>query len=891
VPKVKATTYNEDSIKVLQGLEPVRKKYGMYIGNNDHTGIWQIVKEPIANSLDEALAGFNDSLVIAIDTKRNRFIVADGGRGMPVGIHKTTKISTLTTILTVLHAGGKIDATNTAYTKGSQGTFGVGVSVTNALSLKLKAYTFRDNKWWYQEFKQGKPVTEVVRVKVDDLPKFANFTGKGTIISFEADPEIFGKSTIQVKEPMKWLNVIAYFYPNVKFTTIIDNKKNEFQHKEGIPALVKYWMKKADIEPVGKTFYQQDNNVTCALQWSESVDEHLTCFVNTLEVSKGTHVAAINKIITDTFAKYKPKNADYKPENLRAGLFGVLNISINSPAFGGQTKEVLLSPEAKVLINGVIKDAFEEWALKNKTLVKDLITRACALSAAEATFKINKKFAGKLQTTKKGRTLLPPELSDSITKNPHERELFIIEGKSAEGTCLDARNVQYQEILPLKGKILNVHKAKDEKIAANKEVEMILQSIGFNPALKDPYAKLRVDKVFLLSDADPDGKHINLLLSGFLYKALRPLIAAGKVFSVNLPLFTAPLKDRRVYGHKLNDILKQLPANYNRDQIIRMKGLGESLHEESIVGDYSIKDLYNLQSAYLEQQCEHRDEKIPTPVNDKCTQYNVTQKTATEIGTVLTKAGFIMPHPNHPLLVCRDLELQWVASNEVLPTDYLTLKNPPEVNKAAENPITISYDFNITDIAGMQNLIKNYPGLVFKNIDMHVCLPNQPDSTIVSVVLEGGVGHFSALEVFNHHMKAQNEKKLADEGQNDENVEDSRAKLLTLALAGAILGMRWTPILKTEFFKTSPHYQYDISILENDESLLPEYTDNAFIANGFVVHNCNPDVLKEIAFDPKSRRLIKLKEVKGNRIHRFLATLNFEVDFRKEILGLKNEKE
>ena len=1222
------STYDERSIEVLEGLEGVRRKPGMYIDGVDHRGIWQSLKEVITNSLDEGLQGFGKTLTVIMDSKNNRFLVADGGRGIPVGIHETTKISTLTTVLTRLHAGGKLNADNSAYAKGSGGclagntgikllngkiktiedlyksweknpkpfwiysydlkgttaftpkkavgvyltkytdevcevtldngmvntvtidhpfllfsgkyceaqklkkgdrlralytgldkdgyevhsargykgrkivkghtrtnrtvaealgwdiedkhvhhkkgnktdnrpnklkvldrethfwedhtkngkhntfrfknkkilkqksalmkelnkdpnnghnaqagkilrcavralkdhrkltrksydasrgwcypssetvpfhfdwntlekeakkylvkynktakfkrevgyklqseyagspadnyanhfvtkvkikklkqkipvydltvedthnfllesgvfvhnTHGVGVSCTNAVSSKLSAYTFRDGKWHKQTFSEGKPTSKVERIKTKELPDVPNFCGKGTIIEFETDKKIFKKAKFQPKEPMKWLRTIAYFFPQVKFTLVLDGKKEEFQQTGGVDSLVKRWLKKADVEPIGKPFFFQSNNVTVVLQWANTDEGNLLGYVNALEVNKGKHVVALNQIILKCFNKYKTKKQEFKTEDLLVGLFGVVNIAMTAPSFGGQTKEKLLSKEGGTLVKEAIESEFDKWLAKNKPFAKSIIERAVNLRNAQKEFSVSKKLAANLQTTKKGLTRLPDKLAvctNRQKKKYNTIELFIVEGRSAEGSAKQARNNVNQEILPIRGKILNVYKAKEDKIAANVEIADILKSIGYNPKLKDPYSKLTVEYVMLLSDADPDGKHINLLLSGFLQKALRPLIELGKVFAVDAPLFTATYKNKKYFAHTLPDLMKQLPANFSPDNVKRLKGLGESLHPDTLVGRYSTIS-------------EIKSTNIFTP-HAQTRDFAVIEKEKTEIGTVLSAAGFLMPHPKHPILVFRNWDFEFVEAKDIKTGDFLLIKpNCQDVSNIVFEKLEMEIpNSKIKDLQVLSQIQNNTHA--FLDIDMNICMSGLTSTSTnqkVRVSLERGPGWFTANKIIEWCMADHTGEKMTADFffQSDffremkEKVAGFEQKVLTMYAVSGILGLRWTPFLKSEFYSTLSHKQYDISILKNKPSIFPHITDNAFMANNFVVHNCTPAELHEFAFNEKTRRLIKLMPIKGKQVLRFLGMLEAETDLRKELLGLNNAK-
>jgi DNA gyrase/topoisomerase IV subunit B len=560
------TKYSADSIRVLEYPDDVREKPSMYIGGTDRAGLWQILKEVITNAFDESSAGYNKKISIEMDTKKNVYSVADAGRGIPVEIHKKTKISTLTTVLTRLHAGAKLSKEDTAY-KASAGTHGVGVSVTNALAEYLEVYTFRD-KWFFQRFEKGHVKSKVIEKK----PNVFAFN-KGTVVTFKPDMTLFKSVVMPKKSILEWIDTIAYFYPDVSFRLKVDGKERNFQHKAGISALCDKILKTSEIEPIGKPFSIITPNISVVLQWSNSSNENLLSYVNGLQVQKGTHLTALNALIKKEFEKYKTAKQSFDVEDVKAGLVGIINIAIASPVFSSQTKEVLKSVEGKHLVATIEKE-FAAWCLKNKATIKQIIDRAVQLFSLKSDFQVKKALISKVKTEKAGKVIMPEQYLAARKEGPNS-EFFLVEGESAKGSARMARNADYQSVLGLKGKIINAIKSPDAKVAANKEIINILKCVGYKPQMKDPFAKLKMGKLIFLSDADPDGAHISLLYSGVVFKLLKPLLKQKMVYYVALPLFTAVYKDKRYYADKLSDLIEKMPKGFNKDKITRLKGLGE----------------------------------------------------------------------------------------------------------------------------------------------------------------------------------------------------------------------------------------------------------------------------------------------------------------------------
>ncbi len=557
--------YSESSIQVLEGLEAVRKKPGLYVGTTDQKGIFQCIKEALDNSTDEAANGYGKRIECVIDTKSQTITVLDQGRGIPVGIHAKTKISTLTTVLTVLHAGGKIEK-NKNY-KQSAGTFGVGISVTNALSESLSVWTVRDGKCYFQKFRKGKPTTAVIKAK----PPFE--LSQGTAVQFKPDFSILN-GKIPVNSIRDLMSHLSYFHP-IKFILSIDGKKTIFFHKNGAKDFVEARLQEIKAEKIGQPIFLKTKNLTFIGQWTDYEEEDLKTYVNgSLTLLGGTHYNALGKVISDAFAPLKKKKHNFKPADLRIGLIGFLTVNISSPEFNSQTKEKLTSKDAGELVLKELAAPMKKFVSSNKSFANTILEKASEMRSVFQDFALSKKNAAKLKTKKKGKIYLPEKLAVSTTNNPQERELFLVEGESAGGKAKVARNKEYQEVLSLKGKILNVYKATPEKIGNSNEIIDILQSIGYQPNLKDPFSTLRVGRIIFMTDSDEDGRHIALLLSGLFQKVLAPLIEKGKVFTLNAPLFTTQIKGKKIYADTLKALQKK--AKTEKLVVTRLKGWGEA---------------------------------------------------------------------------------------------------------------------------------------------------------------------------------------------------------------------------------------------------------------------------------------------------------------------------
>jgi len=490
------TVYDESSIEVLEGLECVRKKPAMYIGDlTNGNGIFHILKEVLDNALDEAMNGYSD--IVGCRITNDYIEVYDTGRGIPVGKLKDSNKSALEVIMTKLHAGGKISQNSNAY-KQSVGTHGVGVSCTNALSEWFKVFTFRDKKWYSQSYSKGVPTSEVIKEQPGDSYK------KGTVIRFKPDKTIL-KGELNVKIVEDWMETSSFLNSGIifRFDTsdgyTVDYKSN---------GLVDYINKitnsiqDGSFEAIREPFVIKTDNVDLILQWFETDKSDFKSWCNSsLTIEGGTHLNAVYQMITREFSEYAKKK-DFKPEDLRAGLFGALNIKIPSPQFDSQTKEKLISPEATNIINNQVTESFKKY-LKNKSFVKRILSRAAELRTIYNKFNQEKKALSKLKT--RGKLNLPPAAKFAIsnTKEASERELYIVEGLSAGGTAKSARNPAFQEILMLKGKILNTERKNMSTAFESDDVLNILKAVGFDPDSKEHC--LRVGKIIILTDADVDG--------------------------------------------------------------------------------------------------------------------------------------------------------------------------------------------------------------------------------------------------------------------------------------------------------------------------------------------------------------------------------------------------
>jgi DNA gyrase subunit B len=580
MPKAKSE-YSAKNINVLKGLEAVRKRPAMYIGDVSARGLHHLVNEVVDNSIDEALAGYADKIDITI-YKDESITIEDNGRGIPVDIHPEEKRSALEVVMTVLHAGGKFDK-NTY--KVSGGLHGVGVSVVNALSEWLKVEVKRRGKVYFQEYKRGMPV-KAVR-EIGKCKK--NVTGTKT--SFMPDKEVFKVTSFKFDTLAERMRELAYL--NKAITIKIKDERNggeeaTYHFKGGIIEFVQYLDETR--QPLHKTIYvegERDNTpVEAAFQYSSSYTENIFSYVNNINTHEGgTHLVGFKTALTRTLNNYAYKNSLIKDnkitltgDDFREGLTAVISVKVAEPQFEGQTKTKLGNSETKSAVETLVGEKLAEFLEENPSIGKKIIEKC--LRAAEA-----REAARKARDlTRRKNALdglnLPGKLADCSITDPEHCEIYIVEGDSAGGSAKQGRDRRFQAILPLKGKILNVEKAKINKILENEEIKAIISAIGAGFGVDFDSLKARYGKVILMTDADVDGSHIRTLLLTFLYRHMKDLITAGKVYIAQPPLYKIKKGKEEFYAYDENErkeILKRLKVN------------GKAAEQEAAVGEGSIK--------------------------------------------------------------------------------------------------------------------------------------------------------------------------------------------------------------------------------------------------------------------------------------------------------------
>ncbi len=563
--------YTAEQIKVLEGLEGVRKRPAMYIGSTGKEGLHHLVYEVVDNSVDEALAGFCKNILVQIN-KDGSVSVEDDGRGIPVDIHPTLKIPAVQVALTKLHAGGKFDKKSYVI---SGGLHGVGISCVNALSKKLVVEIKRDGNIYSQEYSRGKPVT-----KLKIIGKCGQETG--TKITFWPDETIFSTTSFDFKVLENRFREISFLNAGLKIV-LKDESKNKqvvLHSQGGLIEFVK-WINKSK-ETLHKPIYfkrEVDNNIVeIAIQYNTSYKESIFGFVNTINtIEGGTHVSgfktALTRVIND-YAKKKGilKNGSLTGEDVREGLVAIINLRITNPQFEGQTKTKLGNSEIKGIIDSIVTSALSEYFEENPAIAKKITAKAMESAKARLAAKRAKELVRRKNAFSVGG--LPGKLSDCSRKKAENTELYLVEGESAGGSAKQARNKEFQAILPLKGKILNVEKSSSSKALSSEEIMNIITAIGTGVGDSFNIKKLRYNRIIIMTDADVDGEHIKTLLLTFFYRFMPQLIENGNVYIALPPLYRVR-KGKDYYVYTDEELKKTLEKVGGNASVTRFKGLGE----------------------------------------------------------------------------------------------------------------------------------------------------------------------------------------------------------------------------------------------------------------------------------------------------------------------------
>lgn len=576
-----SANYGDENIQVLEGLEAVRKRPGMYIGSTSSRGLHHLVYEIVDNSIDEAMAGFCDHIEVYIH-KDNSITVEDNGRGMPVGMNKKLGKSSVEVIMTVLHAGGKFGGGGY---KVSGGLHGVGASVVNALSVSCIVDVKRDNKLYRMEFKRGIPV--------DELHVVGSSTETGTKTTFVPDAEIFEELEFDFEILSDRLRELAFLNKGIRITLNDerDEKTESYYYEGGIRSFVEYLNRNKEVLHKEPIYIEEEKDgyiVEVALQYNDGYNENIFTYANNIDTAEGgTHLdgfkRALTRVINDygkRFGHIKENDKNLSGEDIREGLTAVVSVKLENPQFEGQTKTKLGNSEVRSLVDNVVgahvQTILEENPQIGKTIIDKGLMAARAREAARKARELTRKSV-------LGGGSLPGKLSDCASKDPLECEIYIVEGDSAGGSAKQGRNRQFQAILPIRGKIMNVEKQRLDKILGSETIRSMVTAFGAGIGKDFDKEKLRYSRIIIMTDADVDGAHIRTLLLTFFYRYMRDLVDFGHVYIAQPPLFMVSKGKFTEYSYSEKELeasLEKIGGKDNSVNIQRYKGLGEMNAEQ-----------------------------------------------------------------------------------------------------------------------------------------------------------------------------------------------------------------------------------------------------------------------------------------------------------------------
>ena len=583
--------YDSSNIQVLEGLEAVRKRPGMYIGSTGPRGLHHLVYEIVDNSVDEALAGYCDSIQVTI-TKEGWIRCQDNGRGIPVSIHPTEGISTVQVVLTILHAGGKFGGGGYAV---SGGLHGVGASVVNALSTKLRVKVAREGHFWTQSYQIGVPDAPLAKAEATETT--------GTMIEFEPSAEIFETIEYDYETLRARFQQMCFLNKGLAISLKDERsgREDSYLYEKGLIDYVEYLnaskkgeLVNQEIISIESETKEKNMSVELALQWTNAYTESVHTYANTINTHEGgTHEEGFRAALTTLLNKYaratnllKEKDENLSGDDCREGLTAVISIKLSEPQFEGQTKTKLGNTEAKAFVQKVVNEQLGDWLDRNPNVAKEIIRKAIQAATARQAARKAREATRRKGLLESGG--MPGKLRDCSSRDPKLSEIYIVEGDSAGGSAMRGRNPETQAILPLRGKILNVERARLDRMLANTEVQALITAFGTSIGDEFDIEKARYHKCVLMADADVDGQHIRTLLLTLLYRHMRPLIEAGYVYLAQPPLYRIKWSNaphQYVYSDAERDSALEEGAKAGRkipkeNSIQRYKGLGEMDYTE-----------------------------------------------------------------------------------------------------------------------------------------------------------------------------------------------------------------------------------------------------------------------------------------------------------------------
>ena len=571
-------SYDASQIQVLEGLEAVRKRPGMYIGSTSSRGLHHLVYEIVDNSIDEALAGYCDTIKVYIH-KDNSITVSDNGRGMPVGIHPKMHKPTVEVIMTVLHAGGKFGGGGY---KVSGGLHGVGASVVNALSEQCEVTVYREGEIWKQTYERGNVTS--------DLENIGKTDRHGTTVHFKPDREIFEETVYDVEILEQRLRELAFLNKGIRIELIDERdeevKAEEFHYEGGIKSFVSYLNRNKEAlyqEPIYVEGERDEIIVEVALQYHDGFNENIFTFANNIDtIEGGTHLAgfktALTRVINDYARKFghiKESDKNLSGDDIREGLTAVISVKITDPQFEGQTKTKLGNTEVRSAVDSIVGPGISSFLEENPAVGKIIVEKALLASRAREAARKARELTRKSVLE---RSSLPGKLADCSSKDPRECEVYIVEGDSAGGSAKQGRDRKFQAILPLRGKIMNVEKQRLDKILGSDTIRSLVTAIGAGIGPEFDIEKIRYNRIIIRTDADVDGAHIRTLLLTFFYRYMRELVEGGHIYIAQPPLYKISKGKKESYAYTDNELdvaLEELGGKDSTVNIQRYKGLGE----------------------------------------------------------------------------------------------------------------------------------------------------------------------------------------------------------------------------------------------------------------------------------------------------------------------------
>ncbi|WP_368489261.1 DNA topoisomerase (ATP-hydrolyzing) subunit B [Clostridium sp. BJN0013] len=582
MPQEKKQIYDENQIQILEGLEAVRKRPGMYIGSTSLRGLHHLVYEIVDNSIDEALAGYCDKIEVVIH-KDNSITVTDNGRGMPVGIHHKIKKPTVEVIMTILHAGGKFGGGGY---KVSGGLHGVGASVVNALSEICEVEVKREKHIWKQVFKRGKVAT--------GLEIIGDSEEHGTKIYFKPDKEIFDEIDFDYDVLSQRLRELAFLNKGIAIT-LKDERSDKgelFHYEGGIKSFVTYLNRNKQTihrDPIYVEGIKGDYSVEIAFQYNNGYSENIFSFANNIDtVEGGTHLAGFKSALTRVFNDYakqfnilKENDKNLSGEDIREGITAVISIKLVDPQFEGQTKTKLGNSEVRGIVDNIMAESLSDFLQENPQVAKTIIDKSLVASRAREAARKARELTRRKTVLE--NTSLPGKLADCSSKDPSECEIYLVEGDSAGGSAKQGRDRRFQAILPLRGKIMNVEKQRLDKILGYEEIRAMITAFGAGIGKDFDISKIRYNKIIIMTDADVDGAHIRTLLLTFFYRYMKELVEKCHVYIAQPPLYKVAKSKKDYYAYsdkELEIVLNEIGGKNSNVDIQRYKGLGEMDSEQ-----------------------------------------------------------------------------------------------------------------------------------------------------------------------------------------------------------------------------------------------------------------------------------------------------------------------